>query len=79
MTGNLMMNSLWNFDALFTAQDHPVRDMQDTFFIDNTQQLPDKELVKKVKESHEKGVDKSKGWNYKWEEEEAKKLVRERS
>ena len=75
MNGDLIMSSFWNFDALFTAQDHPVRDMQDTFFIDKKTELPDKTLVKRVKESHEKGVGGSKGWNYTWNEEEAKKLV----
>ena len=33
MTGNLIQSGFWNFDALFTPQDHPVREMQDTFFI----------------------------------------------
>ena len=33
MKGNMLQSSFWNFDALFTAQDHPVREMQDTFFI----------------------------------------------
>ena len=27
--------SFWNFDALFTPQDHPAREMQDTFFMKN--------------------------------------------
>ena len=75
MTGNLTQNSFWNFDALFTAQDHPVRDMHDTFFIDKKTSLPDKKLVRAVKDTHEKGVAGSKGWQYKWNEEEAKKLV----
>ncbi|MEK6840517.1 MAG: phenylalanine--tRNA ligase subunit alpha [Nanoarchaeota archaeon] len=75
MSGNLLVTSFWNFDSLFTAQDHPVRDMQDTFFINRKEPLPEKELVKKVQESHEKGVLGSTGWNYKWNEEEAKKLV----
>jgi len=75
MTGNMIMSSFWNFDALFTAQDHPVREMQDTFFINKKQELPNKEIVEAVKNSHEKGVAKSKGWNYEWNEEEAKKMV----
>jgi len=75
MTGDMIQSSFWNFDALFTAQDHPVREMQDTFFIDKKIELPDKKLVKTVKESHEKGVDKSKGWQYDWDEEDAKKVV----
>jgi len=49
--------------------------MQDTFFIEKETELPDKKIVKKVKQAHEKGVDKSKGWRYDWNEQEAKKLV----
>ena len=75
MSGNIIQSSFWNFDALFTAQDHPVREMQDTFFINKKTELPDKKIVKAVKESHEKGVDRSKGWQYNWNEEEAKRLV----
>ena len=75
MTGNMVVSSFWNFDALFTAQDHPVREMQDTFFINKKTELPDKKIIKVVKESHEKGVDGSKGWQYSWNEENAKKLV----
>ena len=75
MTGKMVVSSFWNFDALFTAQDHPVREMQDTFFIDKKTTLPDKTLVKSVKDTHEKGIAGSKGWKYKWDEEEAKKLV----
>lgn len=75
MSGDVIVSSFWNFDSLFTAQDHPVREMQDTFFINKKSALPDKELVKKVKKSHENGVGESKGWQYSWDEEEAKKLV----
>jgi phenylalanyl-tRNA synthetase alpha chain len=75
MKGNLAQSSFWVFDSLFTAQDHPVREMQDTFFIDKKMELPDKKIVSKVKEAHEEGVGGSKGWEYKWDEEEAKKVV----
>ena len=77
MTGDLVVSSFWNFDALFQPQDHPVREMQDTFFINKKGELSDKKIVKAVRESHEgksKKI-KSKGWNYSWDEEEAKKLV----
>ncbi len=73
MSGNMIQGSFWNFDALFTAQDHPVREMQDTFFIDKKSELPEKEIVKRVKDSHESGVDNSKGWGYNWQEKEAQK------
>ena len=75
MSGDLIASSFWNFDSLFTAQDHPVREMQDTFFINQEKELPNKELVKSVKDSHEKGVAGSKGWEYNWDEKQAKKAV----
>jgi phenylalanyl-tRNA synthetase alpha chain len=75
MSGDMIVSSFWNFDALFQPQDHPAREMQDTFFLDKESPLPDKSLVKAVKEAHEKGVNGSKGWQYNWNEREAKKLV----
>ncbi len=75
MSGDMVMSSFWNFDALFTAQDHPVREIQDTFFINKKTPLPDKKIVNAVKDAHEKGVAGSKGWGYSWDIEEAKKLV----
>lgn len=75
MSGNMVQSSFWNFDALFTAQDHPVREMQDTFFINKKEDIEDKKLMKSVKDAHERGVSGSKGWRYQWDEESAKKLV----
>jgi len=75
MNENMLISSFWNFDALFTAQDHPVREMQDTFFVDKTTNLPDKKIVEAVRKAHEEGVLGSKGWKYKWDEEIPKKMV----
>ena len=76
MTGTITDTSFWNFDALFTAQDHPVRELHDTFFLKDIEgKLPDKEIMKRVKESHESGVLGSKGWQYKWKEEDAKRPI----
>jgi len=79
MKGDLVNTSFWNFDALFTAQDHPVREMQDTFFLGGKAEkgrLPEASLVKKVKAVHENGGNTgSCGWGYTWNEEEAKKNV----
>jgi phenylalanyl-tRNA synthetase alpha chain len=74
MSGDMIQGSFWNFDALFTAQDHPVREMQDTFFLDREVSLPDKKLVTAVKNCHEKGISGSKGWRYSWDENDAKKM-----
>ncbi len=73
MTGNYCATSFWNFDALFTPQDHPARDVQDTFFIKGVKgKLPEKKIVEGVKNAHEGGTDGSLGWNYEWKEEAAR-------
>ncbi|MBD3252744.1 phenylalanine--tRNA ligase subunit alpha, partial [Candidatus Pacearchaeota archaeon] len=51
------------------AQDHPVREMQDTFFIKNKKaKLPDKKIINEVKKAHEGEIKGSKGWGGKWSE-----------
>jgi len=75
MSGNILVSSFWVFDALFTAQDHPVREMQDTFFTDKISKLPDKIIVNQIKKAHEGGLAGSKGWQYKWDPSIAEKIV----
>jgi len=76
MTGTSAQIGFWNFDALFTAQDHPVREIHDTFYIKDIKgKLLSKEIVERVKKSHEQGVSGSKGWRYKWSEDEAKRVI----
>lgn len=75
MTGPLINTGFWNFDALFVPQDHPAREMQDTFFFQGKGRLPDKKVVGCVKTAHETGVNGSRGWQYKWSEEEAARLL----
>lgn len=70
--------AFWDFDALFQPQDHPARDMQDTFYMKTPGKgkLPDSRLVKKIQATHEDGGDTgSTGWGYQWKEEEARRLV----
>eukprot|EP01100_Stratorugosa_tubuloviscum_P014905 TRINITY_DN8252_c0_g1_i1.p1 TRINITY_DN8252_c0_g1~~TRINITY_DN8252_c0_g1_i1.p1 ORF type:complete len:521 (-),score=253.17 TRINITY_DN8252_c0_g1_i1:88-1581(-) len=74
-TNNYVESSFWNFDALFQPQQHPARDMHDTFFIEdpaNTIQLPS-DYVERVKTMHEVGGEGSIGWRYDWKIEEASK------
>jgi len=76
MEGPLVQLSFWNFDALFTAQDHPVREMHDTFFMEPEKgKLPDEKLVQKVRDAHEKGTEGSMGWGGVWDKETARKYV----
>ena len=79
MSGNLVQSAFWDLDSLFVPQDHPARDMQDTFYIKGDKgvlktKLPGlKSIVKSV---HENGGNTgSKGWRYKWDEEKASELL----
>jgi len=76
--GPLIETAFWNFDALFQPQDHPAREMMDTFYLANPKAggLPKKSLVEAVAKTHEDGwTTGSKGWGYDWSREEAKRLV----
>jgi len=75
--GPLVELAFWNFDALFQPQDHPAREMHDTFYLAEPElgDLPE-HLVGAVKAAHETGGGTgSIGWRYKWREEEARKLL----
>lgn len=70
--------AFWNMDALFTPQDHPARDLQDTFYLKTPSRLPleDEEIVQRVKAVHENGGDTgSLGWRYAWCREEAERAL----
>jgi phenylalanyl-tRNA synthetase alpha chain len=76
--GPIVETAFWNFDALFQPQDHPAREMHDTFYLKypKTGKLPKKSVVNKVAKTHENGWKTgSRGWQYSWSPEEAKKLV----
>lgn len=76
--GPLIETAFWNFDALFQPQDHPAREMQDTFYLSfpKAGKLPKKRIVDAVWRTHEDGwTTGSKGWGYTWSPKEAKKLV----
>jgi phenylalanyl-tRNA synthetase alpha chain len=76
--GPLVETAFWNFDALFQPQDHPAREMMDTFYlsVSRTGKLPEKSVVDAVAKTHENGwTTDSKGWGYKWSPEEARRLV----
>jgi phenylalanyl-tRNA synthetase alpha chain len=67
--GQIVQSSFWNFDALFQPQDHPAREMQDTFYLDSRAEIPD---YTRVKEMHECGRGaESTGWGGVWRPEVA--------
>nr|WGL14840.1 phenylalanine-tRNA ligase [Plasmodium falciparum] len=78
-THNYVESSFWCFDALYIPQQHPSRDLQDTFFIKEPETCIDKfvdtEYIDNIKRVHTHGDYGSFGWNYKWKLEESKKNV----
>jgi phenylalanyl-tRNA synthetase alpha chain len=69
--GPIVESSFWNFDALFVPQDHPSREMQDTFYTKEpkeARELP-REYVDAVRKVHEES------WRYKWDQKKALELV----
>jgi len=70
--GQIVQSSFWNFDALFQPQDHPAREMQDTFYLDSLADIPD---YTRVKEMHECGGSGSAGWGGCWKPEVARQEV----
>jgi phenylalanyl-tRNA synthetase alpha chain len=72
--GGIVQQSFWNFDALFQPQDHPAREMQDTFYLKETLSLP--KDYEKVKAMHISGGETSStGWGGVWKEEKAEQCV----
>ena len=74
MSSDYVQPAFWNLDVLFTPQDHPARDLQDTFYLDipGKIDLEDEALVQKVKDIHENGGDTgSTGWGGEWSREKA--------
>ena len=71
VSGPIIEPAFWVFDALFSPQDHPTRDMQDTFFLKNPSKLSveDIALMKRVKKMHQTG------WKEKWREEIAQQAI----
>lgn len=70
--GPIIQSSFWNFDVLFTPQDHPAREMQDTFYIRQIRQAKladDEQYIDNVSKVHRNG------WRYEWDIEEAKRTV----
>ena len=72
--GGIVQSAFWNFDALFQPQDHPAREMQDTFYLDECEGLPPQ--YGRVKAVHENGGGTgSTGWGGSWSEAKAEQCV----
>lgn len=79
VTGDFVESAFWNMDVLFTAQDHPARELQDTFYIEHPEKIDlskDEALIERVRQVHENGwTTGSVGWRYKWSRAEAERAL----
>ena len=78
LEGSSVNPAFWNFDVLFIPQDHPGREMQDTFYLEGLidRGMSRRGVVANVAATHENGWKTgSKGWGYTWRIEEARRLV----
>jgi phenylalanyl-tRNA synthetase alpha chain len=76
--GPLVELAFWNFDVLYQAQDHPAREIHDSYLIEHPKSgvLDVRHLVERVKETHENGWKTgSTGWGYKWSRKIAESLM----
>ncbi len=70
----------WNFDVLFQAQDHPAREVHDSYQVAYPSRGADlsrhSDLVERVRQTHEHGWKTgSRGWGYEWSFDIARRLI----
>ncbi|KAK8847646.1 phenylalanine-tRNA ligase, alpha subunit [Kwoniella newhampshirensis] len=76
-TNRFVESAFWNFDAMFVPQQHPAREMQDTFYVkDPVKALrPDPEYYERVRKVHEEGGYGSIGYRAPFNRDESEKLL----
>ncbi len=76
--GDYVESCFWNMDVLFIPQDHPAREMQDTFYCKVPSKLPIQEqnLLKEIAHVHETGGSTgSTGWGYTFSKTEGERAL----
>jgi phenylalanyl-tRNA synthetase alpha chain len=76
-TSSFVESGFWCFDALFVPQQHPAREMQDTFYLsDPVKSLsPPRDYYERVSKVHEHGGYGSIGYRAPWSDAESHKLL----
>lgn len=71
MTGSIVENEFWNYDALFQPQFHVAREWTSTYYVKNKlkPEVIDKKIIERVMKQHENS------WHYKWQLQNALKLI----
>jgi len=76
--GDYVESCFWNMDVLFIPQDHPAREMQDTFYCKVPPKIPiiEKQLLEEVARVHENGgTTGSTGWGYTFSKAEGERAL----
>ncbi|BGP44487.1 Phenylalanyl-tRNA synthetase, beta subunit, cytoplasmic [Rhodotorula kratochvilovae] len=76
-TNRFVESCFWNFDSLFVPQQHPARELQDTFYVKEpsaSSGFP-QDYYERVKRVHEVGDYGSTGYRYPFSKEETSRLV----
>ena len=76
-TNRFVDSSFWCFDSLFVPQQHPARDVQDTFFVADppaAKEIPE-DYLQRVIEVHERGAFGSIGYRYPFDRSVTESLV----
>jgi phenylalanyl-tRNA synthetase alpha chain len=79
MTGPTVETSFFNFDALYTPQDHPAREIFGIYFVKSPKYgsiKAGRHILENVKKTHENGWKTgSTGWRYEYSLKEARRLI----
>ncbi len=80
MRGPYVESTFWNFDVMLFRQNHPDRDIQDTFYIYGDKAKLPEDFLESVSRVYEEGFDygkfnKSFGYGIKFDKSEAYKLI----
>jgi phenylalanyl-tRNA synthetase alpha chain len=79
MAGTAVETCFFNFDALYTPQDHPAREASGIYYVKQPEYGDTdkyKTVIQRVKATHENGWKTgSTGWHYKYSTQEAKRLI----
>ena len=80
MDGPYVESTFWNFDVMLFRQNHPDRDIQDTFYVFSDDASVPGDLIKSVKKVYENGFnrgkfDRSYGYGTPFDEKQARKCI----
>ncbi len=70
-SGPVIEPAFWVFDSLFIPQDHPARDLQDTFYLSNPEKIDisGEKSLEMIKKAH------LESWGGEWKKEEAEQAL----